>query len=71
MREAVEISEAEARLLDEVARQSGTSREAVIKDALSDYLARLKRQRIDAAFGLWGHKTVDGLEYQRKLRSEW
>ncbi|WP_406856642.1 ribbon-helix-helix domain-containing protein [Alsobacter sp. KACC 23698] len=71
MRATVDLSEADLRVLDDVARETGKSREEVIEAALADYLARLKRQRIDAAFGLWGHHEVDGLEYERKLRAEW
>jgi hypothetical protein len=26
---------------------------------------------LDAAFGLWKDRTVDGVEYQRRLRDEW
>jgi hypothetical protein len=33
---------------------------------------KFRRNRaLDAAFGIMGDRTVDGLEYQRKLRNEW
>ncbi|MEJ0043418.1 MAG: hypothetical protein WDM81_14885 [Rhizomicrobium sp.] len=38
-----------------------------------DRLSRRKRSfgEDDPAFGLWGDRKIDGLEYQRKIRSEW
>ena len=28
-------------------------------------------ENADDAFGLWGDRAVDGLEYQERVRNEW
>jgi metal-responsive CopG/Arc/MetJ family transcriptional regulator len=46
-------------------------RAAVIRDAIEAYISQHKAVLGADAFGLWKSKTVDGLEYQQELRSEW
>ncbi|AXE96725.1 ribbon-helix-helix protein, CopG family [Paraburkholderia sp. 22099] len=46
-------------------------RAAVIRDAIEAYIAQHKRVLGNDVFGLWKNRKVDGLEYQRELRSEW
>jgi metal-responsive CopG/Arc/MetJ family transcriptional regulator len=71
MRTLVDIPEQDVRALDELSRRRRVSRARVIRAAIGDYLARHKGRDGEDAFGLWGKGAVDGLEYERRLRSEW
>jgi metal-responsive CopG/Arc/MetJ family transcriptional regulator len=71
MRTLVDIEERDLLLLDRLATEAKRSRAALIRDAISDFLRRRRAPAEDEAFGLWGDRKVDGLAYQRKVRSEW
>ncbi len=71
MRTLVDLGEAQARALDELAKAEKRSRAALIRQAIEDYLARRRAVQQDDAFGLWGERRQDGLAYQEKLRGEW
>ena len=59
------------RRLAAVCRREGVSRAEAIRRAVANYLdARCLREREDA-FGLWRDRRIDGLEYERRRRSEW
>lgn len=71
MRTLVDISETQLRRLDELARRERQSRAALIREAIDGYLDERTSKAASDAFGLWGKQAVDGLAYQRKVRSEW
>ena len=71
MRTLVDIPDKQLKALTRLSKAKKRSRAAIIRDALSAYLEKEKPNAIDAAFGLWGDRAIDGLEYQRKLREEW
>lgn len=71
MRALVDIDELQIEKLDELARREKRSRAAVIREALREYLDARATEASSDAFGLWGDRTVDGLEYQERVRSEW
>ena len=70
MRVSVDLPEADVRRLEAIASREGRSRAAEIREAVRAHLVR-KTNWIDAAFGLWGDRETDGLEYQRATRAEW
>ncbi|MGV7963313.1 ribbon-helix-helix protein, CopG family [Photorhabdus tasmaniensis] len=47
------------------------SRAAQIRKAIDAYLDASISEQNNHAFGLWGDKKQDGLEYQNSLRKEW
>jgi len=58
--------------LDRLARAAGTSRAAMIREAVSPLLEeRTPAPDLDAAFGLWAREHADGLAYQQRVRDEW
>ena len=69
----VDIPEEDLARLDALAKAEGKSRAAVLREAVTDYIAAESRQGFEKYFGLWERhgSTVDGLEYERKLRGEW
>ncbi len=73
MKALLDIPEDDVRWLDVRAKQEGTSRAALVRQAVSVYRAKSETSGIDAAFGLWKDRIDigDGVEFQRKLRAEW
>ncbi len=58
--------------LDALAEKNRVSRAELIRQAVAQYLEKLKPANpSDEAFGLWTDKKVDGLAYQQRLREEW
>ncbi|WP_349371284.1 CopG family transcriptional regulator [Salinarimonas sp.] len=58
--------------LDALARERGTTREALIREAIARVIAgRPKPRPLDEAFGIWGPGEPDGLACQQLLRDEW
>jgi predicted transcriptional regulator len=60
--------------IDELAmlgEQQQRPRAAVIRDAISAYVASNKRGPAVDVFGVWKDRQVDGLKYQQELREEW
>jgi len=69
MQTIIDIPEHEMSLLEKLSEERKVSREQIVRTAISNYL---QNQRVrDAAFGSWGHKRVDGSEYQHRMRDEW
>ena len=71
MRILTEIGEGQLKALDDLSKKERTSRAALIRHAVDDFLAKHHRKRQHDAFGLWGERSIDGLAYQEKLRNEW
>lgn len=71
MRALVDMNDVQVEALDTLAKRIGQSRAALIRAAIDEYLARHRREQVEDGFGLWGAHKVDGLAYQKKLRSEW
>lgn len=71
VRTLVDLGDTQIQALDELSRREKRSRAALIRQAIDDYLARRHRQDEGEAFGLWGQRKVDGLNYQEKVRREW
>lgn len=67
----VDLSEMQISELAALVEAQHRPRAAIVRDAIDAYIATHKRTAGADAFGLWKHRNVDGLEYQRELRSEW
>jgi metal-responsive CopG/Arc/MetJ family transcriptional regulator len=73
MRTLVDIPEKQLSELRKIGEAKKRPRAALIRDAIDAYVVanKSKSKGIDEAFGLWGNRKIDGLAYQKKLRSEW
>ena len=73
MRFLVDIPEDDLKRLDDLARKESKSRAAVLREAVSNYISAQSKEGFEKYFGLWERhgSTVDGLDYERKLRDEW
>jgi metal-responsive CopG/Arc/MetJ family transcriptional regulator len=70
MRTLVDLPEAELEQLNALSRERRVSRAQLIRQAVAGYLEQ-NRTGLEETFGLWKKKTVDGMEYQERLRGEW
>lgn len=71
MRTLIDLEDKLIRELDEMARKKKSSRAALIRKAVADFLAQSHSAAEAEAFGAWGTRKIDGVEFQRKMRSEW
>jgi metal-responsive CopG/Arc/MetJ family transcriptional regulator len=70
MQTVIDIPEEEITRLDKLSQERQVPREELVRAAISNYVKAQTNPR-DAAFGLWAHKGIDGLEYQLRMRDEW
>jgi predicted transcriptional regulator len=71
MRTLVDIPDAQLADLSALGESLRQPRAALIRAAISEYLAVHRRPALQDAFGLWGTAAADGLAYQKKVRAEW
>ncbi|MCL2830625.1 MAG: ribbon-helix-helix protein, CopG family [Betaproteobacteria bacterium] len=67
----VDLPEAQLEELALLVEEEQRPRAAVIREAIGEYLVHHRQGQVKGVFGLWKNRQVDGLEYQRELRSEW
>jgi metal-responsive CopG/Arc/MetJ family transcriptional regulator len=70
MRILVDIPDAELEALNAIGARERRSRASLIREAIAAYVAERHCETAEA-FGLWGKRKIDGLEYQEKVRAEW
>ena len=70
MRTLVDLPDAELEQLTALSKVRRVSRAELIRQAVAGYLEQNKAG-VDASFGLWREKAVDGVAYQEQLRGEW
>ncbi len=71
MRTLIDLGKPQIQALDELAKKQKRSRASLIRQAIDAYLLEWRPKAEDDAFGLWGKRKVDGLDFQKKLRGEW
>lgn len=73
MRTIIELPEEQLRALDAWRHARGISRAEAIRRAVANLLEDEVESRVsvDAAFGLWRSRELDGLTEQERLRTEW
>lgn len=78
MRTLVDIPEDAIRRLDALSASKGWSRAEAVRRAVAEMLEReaeaeraADKAALDAVFGMWKDRGMDGLEYQQALRAEW
>ncbi len=68
----VEISPEQVEALDRIAAREHTSRDALVRRLVAEFVAESAVQSgVDRFFGLWVGRAIDGLDHQERLRSEW
>ena len=71
MRTIVDIPEEQIDSLASHCDREGISRAEAVRRAVASYLKEQTDNAKDDAFGMWRKRKIDGVAYQRKLRSEW
>ena len=71
MRATVDLDDSQIRMLNQLAQTRGVSRNALMRQAIVDYLDGQMDSVADEALGLWSDMEVDGVDYQERSRSEW
>ena len=66
----IEISEDQAEALTRLARRENVPLEALVLEAIRDFIHRRRTEAMDRAFGI-RPGGEDGLAYQERLRAEW
>ncbi|MEK1929276.1 MAG: CopG family transcriptional regulator [Pararhizobium sp.] len=71
MRTLIDLTEQQVQALDDIAKAEKLSHErsSAPRSTPMSYVTVVPKN--DNAFGLWGERGTDGLEYQEKVRSEW
>ena len=77
MRTIVDLTDEQLAELKRLCEREGISRAEAVRRGVDLLLTRQKaaeyefKSALDAAFGMWKDRDIDGVEYQRKLRAEW
>ena len=77
MRTIIELTDEQLAALKRLCDREKISRAEAVRRAVDKLIDEQEndKARKDAAmrsaFGAWKHRKIDGLEYQRKIRSEW
>ncbi|QDD67011.1 ribbon-helix-helix protein, CopG family [Herbaspirillum seropedicae] len=67
----VDIPESQLADLTQLVESQQRPRAVIIREAIAAYITQHKLEHDAEVFGIWKKKKVDGLAYQRALRSEW
>jgi metal-responsive CopG/Arc/MetJ family transcriptional regulator len=71
MRTIIDLPQRNISALEKHCAKEGISRAEAIRRAVEAYLANSRIDVEDDIFGMWRDHDIDGLEYQRQIRSEW
>ena len=71
MRTLIDIPETHLRKLTTMSKLRNVSRAHLVRTAISEYLQHDKEDSLDALFGIWADRNMDGLQYQEQMRREW
>jgi predicted transcriptional regulator len=73
MRFLADIPDDDVKWLDQLAREQGKSRAAVLREAVSAYRPQAPDKGLEQGFGVWARHgvTVDPHDYDRARRAEW
>ncbi len=74
MRITVELPQDQAEAIERLSENERRACEVLIQAAVADYLEEDRKRRwalLQAGFGIWKNREIDGLEYERAIRAEW
>ncbi len=75
MRTLVDIPDEDLAIINSVVKAQSISRAEFIRRAIAQSLTAHRKIQIekarDAAFGLLAGRSIDGMEYQERIRQEW
>jgi hypothetical protein len=72
VRTIIDLPDDQLEALDGICRRDGISRAEAVRQAVTLLMRQRSAGRSGIAFGIWrGRRSVDGVEYEQKLRREW
>jgi hypothetical protein len=71
VRTIIDLPHEQLDALDAWCGREQISRAEAVRRAVAAHLKQIRTAGPDPAFGLWRDRPLDGLEYERRLRSEW
>lgn len=74
VRALISFNDAQLKKVDHLAKKNKKSRAQFIREAVDQYVTQKEmtwKEIVMKTAGIWKHKNIDGLEYERKLREEW
>ena len=71
MRTVIDVPDKLIESLDQLGGAAQTSRAALIREAIVEFLRHKAVPQAEVAFGLWRQRQKDGLRYQTEVRGEW
>jgi metal-responsive CopG/Arc/MetJ family transcriptional regulator len=75
MRTLVDIPDDDLAVINKVVKAQSISRAEFIRRAIAQSLTAHRKAQIEkareAAFGLLAGRSIDGMEYQERIRQEW
>ncbi len=74
MRTLVDLPQEYIDALAKLGEVRGSSRAALVREAVAEYLNKRQPRSLDESFGLWrtqAGELEDGVAYQDRLRAEW
>lgn len=71
MRTIIELPEEQIAALKRLSERSKLPRAALVRQAVAEFLLQHQGESETEAFGVWKHRELDSLDYQRRLREEW
>ncbi len=70
MQITIDIPDHELAQLETLSKARHVSQDELVRSAVSAYAKAHWAEVVHEGFGLWADRSVDGLEYQEKMRSE-
>ena len=74
-RTMIQLEQGQLNDLTRIAKENGTSRTQIIREAIMEFLKSQKSgpssHKLVQFAGILKDKTIDGLEFQHKIRDEW
>ena len=71
MRTLVDIPDGQIKNLAILCAIKKKTRADLIRAAIAEYLEKYKPAAAADVFGIWKSHGIDGLDFQKKVRSEW
>ena len=71
MRTILEIPNEKIKALDHICQKESISRAELIRRAIDRYLSEAAKEGVEKSFGIWKHRKINSLKYEKIMRAEW
>jgi hypothetical protein len=71
VRVTIDLEDHQAHWLNAICEREGVSPAEKLLSLVDEARNQSFEKNMSAVFGIWKHRGIDALEYERKLRAEW